>query len=233
MNRVLRGALFASSLLCVPVAAVAQVGHLPEESPYRDLPYKQELGLFSGYYNASEGAAGVAPQSGPMIGARYELRIGGPVQFMARVVNVFSQRTALDPTKPPAERASSKSTNLVLADVGITGNLTGQKSWHGLVPIVQAGLGLASDFQAEDVGGYDFGTPFALTFGTGFRYSRGDRLELRADVTDYLYQLEYPQRYFIANGPQAPILNPATTTGKQWKHNFNFALALTYHFARQ
>ena len=233
MNRVLRGVLFASSLLCVPVAAVAQVGHLPEESPYRDLPYKQELGLFSGYYNASEGAAGVAPQSGPMIGARYELRIGGPVQFMARIVNVFSERTALDPTKPPAERASSKSTNLVLADVGITGNLTGQKSWHGLVPIVQAGLGLASDFQAEDVGGYDFGTPFALTFGTGFRYSRGDRLELRADVTDYLYQLEYPQRYFIANGPQAPILNPVTTTAKQWKHNLNFALALTYHFARQ
>ncbi|HEX3157339.1 MAG TPA: hypothetical protein VHQ45_02385 [Gemmatimonadaceae bacterium] len=233
MNRVLRGVLFASSLLCVPVAAVAQVGHLPEESPYRDLPYKQELGLFSGYYNASEGAAGVAPQSGPMIGARYELRIGGPVQFMARVVNVFSQRTALDPTKPVAERASSASVNLVLADVGITGNLTGQKSWHGLVPIVQAGLGLASDFQKEDVGGYDFGTPFALTFGTGFRYSRGDRLELRADVTDYLYQLEYPQRYFVANGTQPPILNPAITTEKEWKHNFNFALGLTYHFARQ
>jgi hypothetical protein len=225
--------LLSSSLLWLPTLAGAQVGHLPEESPYRDLPFKQGLSVFSGYHHARTDDAGVAPQSGPMVGARYELRIGGPVQFMARVANVVSERTVLDPSKPVAERASNTSVNLMLFDVGVTGNLTGQKSWHGLVPVVQAGAGIASDFQEEDVGGYKFGTPFALTMGTGLRYTRGNRIELRADFTDYVYQIRYPSQYFRPNDGQPPILNPLRTDEKDWKHNLNFALAITYHFARQ
>src|SRR5690606_17512735 len=44
------------SLAAVPAAtAAAQVGHLPSESPYRDVPFKQEVTLFGGTYQGAIG----------------------------------------------------------------------------------------------------------------------------------------------------------------------------------
>src|SRR5690606_14131729 len=64
------------------------VGHPPSRSPYRDLMYRQELALFGGYFAGSDGKAGVAPSGGPAFGLRYEIRIGGPAHFTARLTHV-------------------------------------------------------------------------------------------------------------------------------------------------
>ncbi|HEX5830873.1 MAG TPA: hypothetical protein VFY16_07840, partial [Gemmatimonadaceae bacterium] len=193
-KRIVR-ALLASAVLLLPAAADAQVGHLPENSPFRDFPWRHELGTYGGWYAPSSDAAAVAPQAAPVMGVRYEVRIGGPVNFMARMGTAFSERTVLDRDLPPETRASTVSTQLFMADVGITMSLTGQKSWHGLMPLVQGGVGLVSDFESEDVSGYKLGTPFALTLGTGLRYTRGGRVSLRADLTDHFFQISYPDSY--------------------------------------
>lgn len=230
-KRIIR-ALLATAVLLLPSAADAQVGHLPENSPYRDFPWRHELGAYGGWYAPSSDAAGVAPQAAPVVGVRYEVRIGGPVNFMARMGTAFSERTVLDPNLPPAERAHTESLRLYMADVGVTMSLTGQKSWNGLMPFVQGGVGLVSDFESADVGGYELGTPFALTLGTGLRYTRGGRVSLRADLTDHFFQISYPDSYRqVSSGGQPAILEPTASTSS-WKHNLVVSLGLAYHLGR-
>ena len=220
--------------VALPAAAGAQdVGHRPEESPYRDIPFRQEATVFGGWYSAGKDPAGVAPRSGPMAGVRYEIRIGGPAQFYARAGLVRSERTILDPVNPPATRVIGEpKVDLVMADVGLSMNLTGQKSWHGFVPVVSGGLGVVSDLDEADVGGFRLGTPFAVSLGAGLRWLSGGNLQLRADVTDHLYQVKYPDSYFVApSATPEPVLAP---TDKQnvWKHNIALTLGASYLFFR-
>ena len=62
--------VLAAGPLAAPAAA--QVGHEPTRSPFRDLAYKQDFTLHTGYYVGSKGRAGVAPSGGPMLGVRYD-----------------------------------------------------------------------------------------------------------------------------------------------------------------
>jgi hypothetical protein len=220
-------------LLAVAAAGAQDVGHVPERSPYRDLVFRQEATAFSGWYASAGDPAGVAPRSGPIVGLRYEITLGGPVQFMARTGLVRSERTVLDPTKPLATRAvETRQVNLVLADVGVTMNLTGQKSWHGLVPVAQAGVGIVSDFDDRDVGGFRLGTPFALTLGGGVRWVGGGRLQLRVDATDHLFQVRYPNTYFTAPSATVPSIRPASAPQSQWRHNAALTIGASYLFWR-
>ena len=234
-------ALGTAALLVAAAAAPAraQVGYEPPESPFRDLEYRQELTAFGGYYQASGDDAGVAPRSGPASGLRYELRIGGPAQLMVRATRVESERRLINPAAPPASRGLGvRSQALYIADVGISVNLTGQKSYRGLVPVLNGGIGLASDFQNRadaqtdsTPGGYKFGTPFALSFGGGVRYTRGGRFQLRADVGDFLYQIKYPNAFYVAPTGIEPVL-ANDVKQNQWKHNVAFTLGASYLFFR-
>jgi len=229
--------LFATAFMAAQLVTRAlgaqDVGHAPEGSPFRDLPYRQELSLFGGYYNGSEGKAGVAPGGGPAIGMRYEIRIGGPAQFTARLTHATPDRTVLDPALADnARNLGERAWPITIADVGISLNLTGQKSWHRLVPSLNGGVGIASDFgKSGDPGGFDFGTPFAFTFGGGVRLERDGPLQLRIDVADYLYQLEYPAAYTTAPVGSTPILSAGSSTS-EWTHNLLLSVGLSYRFSR-
>ena len=210
----------AASLLAAGTAALAQeVGHPPERSPYVDLEYRQELTGFTGYFNAGRDPARVAPQGGPMLGLRYEVRVGGPAQFTARSGVVWSKRTLIDPSKAPEERTlSTAEQGLYVADVGLSINLTGQKSFHRVVPVVHGGIGLVSDFRGRDAGGFQFGTSFAFSFGAGVRLVGSGPFQLRADISDYLYHIEYPDSYLTSFDSRVPVLG---TRGSKsaWTHN--------------
>lgn len=209
--------------------AMAQVGHLPEQSPYRDVPYKQEVTVYGGWFGGSAGKAGVGPRGGPMMGVRYSMHLGGPVEFAARIARVSTTRTVLDPTRPAGDRSLGDfSFPLYLADVGLDLNLTGQKSWHHLVPVIGFGIGVASDAGTNrDVGGFKIGTPFALTFGGGIRYVPGGNWSVRGEVSDHLFQLSYPSSYFGSTG----VLPPNAPTN-QWTHNAVLTLGVSYLFSR-
>ncbi|HEU4631556.1 MAG TPA: hypothetical protein VFS08_17510 [Gemmatimonadaceae bacterium] len=235
-RRPLRPTALPLAALLAAAASTARaqdVGSTPAESPFRDIVYRQEMTAFGGYYAASEDPVGVAPQSGPMFGLRYEIRLGGPAQFYARAAVARSERTVIDPTKAPDERTvGTDRLALGLLDVGISMNLTGQKSWHHLVPVVAGGLGVATSFEGEDAGGYRFGTPFALTFGGGVRWVPGGRFQLRADITDHLYQIRYPGTYYTPPATGVPAVLTPSQKQNVWKHNAALTVGFSYLFWR-
>ena len=213
--------------------AHAQVGYEPEESPFRDLQYRQEMTGFVGWFNAGKDLAGVAPQSGPMVGARYEARVGGHAQFTSRLARVASERRILDPAKPAAERlVGEESWPLYIGDLSLSINLTGQKSWHRLVPVLNGGAGIVSDFESEgDVGGYKFGTQFAFSFGAGLRFVPGGRFQARVDLNDHLYQVEYPESYRLPASDDTSVIRD-TQALRNWKHNVAITVGASYLFFR-
>ena len=228
MTKVFAG-LLAVAVIAAP--AGAQVGYPPSESPFRDLFYRQEATLFTGYYSAGSDPVGVGPKGGPMVGVRYEVRIGGPAQFSARAARVFSERSVLDPNKPVVERITgTTSIPVYLLDVGITFNLTGQKSYLGMVPVASFGGGVASDFSSKrDIGDFRFGTPFAISLGGGVRYVRDGPFQLRLDVLDYLYQIRYPDTYFESVGGVEPVRRGSQSV---WTHNIAITVGASYQFFR-
>jgi hypothetical protein len=223
----------AVALTGTAAGAHAQVGHLPTRSPYSDLEYRQEMTFFGGYYSAGVDPAGVAPRSGPLFGTRYDLRLAGPAYFTARLMGVRSERAVLDPTKAAAERNTGlQSWPIYLADIGFALNLTGFKSYHHLVPVIGAGLGVASDFKGKaDVGLYKFGTPFALSFGAGLKWvPTSSPWQARLDVGEHLYQIKYPNSYYQSE-IGAPILR-ASQSKNVWKGNTSITFGLSYLFFR-
>lgn len=231
--------LFSVGLLAFGRPLAAQVGYDPSSSPYRDVPWRQGLTFTAGWYNAAIDPAGVAPRSAPMYGLRYDLQLAGPAQLTVRSVATASKRHLLDPRQPKATRMLGEvDAPLLLTDIGLTINLTGQRSWHRLVPLVQFGAGVASDLKpASDVGNYKFGgtsgTTFALSFGTGVRYVPGGRFnrwEVRGDVTDYLFAIKYPGSYISTT--TTPSVLKSNASSSSWRHNAGLTLGLTYRFLR-
>jgi hypothetical protein len=213
--------------------ASAQVGTTPGRSPYRDLEYKQEWSLFGGYYNARHDAAGAGPQGGLFEGARWAIRLGGPAYFTARGAMSFQERTVINPQLGDPERRATKETlPLFFADVGLDVQLTGFKSWHSIVPIVSGGIGLAVDTKAKaDPAGYSFGSPFLMTFGAGIKWTPRGRWNVRADWSNYLYRLHYPDSYYIKSGPADPVLTE-DVKADFWRRNNVYSLGITYLFFR-
>jgi hypothetical protein len=210
--------LGALALAFIATTARAQVGHLPENSPYRDLETRQEFTFFGGRYTTGKDPIGVAPLDGPMYGIRYQIHVGGPAFLMARWSHVNSSRFAIDPTKNGAARKLGKHNESVnLYDIDLALNLTGEKSFHHIVPVINFGAGVASCSCSVTNDPYTFGTPFAFTFGGGLRYVPGGRLQITVDWNDYLYQLKYPTAYYvIPAGGTAAATNEARSF---WKNN--------------
>ncbi|HVE78725.1 MAG TPA: hypothetical protein VNA89_07680, partial [Gemmatimonadaceae bacterium] len=199
---------------------------------YRDLEFRHALTLYGGQFNAAKDPAGVAPQAGPLLGVRYDWRLGGPATFTARVAHVWSEREIVDPEAvAAARRLGVQDWSLYLADLGFTIALTGRKSFYRMVPVLYAGLGVASDFKGRDIGDYKFGTAFALAFGAGVRWVPTGRLELRADVGDHLYQIKYPSSYYQAASDGTQVL-PGTRPQSLWKHNAALTLGAAYQLFR-
>ena len=222
------------TLAALATNARAQVGFPPERSPYRDVPWRQGVTVVTGWFNAASAPAGIGPQSAPLIGLRYDIQLAGPAQLTVRSVYVPTERNVLDPRQRPGQRAlGTRSSQMLLNDLGISVNLTGDRSWHSLVPVIQLGAGTASDLHPSlDVGNYSFGTTFALTLGGGVRWVTGGRLEIRADVTDYLYSYRYPGTYFAATqAGDMPVLgidSPRT----RWRHNAGLTIGATWRYRR-
>jgi hypothetical protein len=210
--------LGALALAFIATTARAQVGHLPDNSPYRDLETRQEFTFFGGRYTTGKDPIGVAPLDGPMYGIRYQVHVGGPAFLMARWSHVNSSRLAIDPTKNGAARQLGKhNVSVNLYDIDLALNLTGEKSFHHIVPVINFGAGVASCGCAVKGDSYTFGTPFAFTFGGGLRYVPAGRVQLTLDWNDYLYQLKYPADYYII-----PVGGTAAATNEArsfWKNN--------------
>lgn len=228
--------LLVAAALAAPLAgARAQVGYTPEASPFRDLEYKHEVTVLGGWYKAQKDRVGIAPQSGPLVGARYALHLSGPVYLAGELSTVFSTRDVIDPSKPKASRTvTEESTQLYLADVALAFALTGHRSWHDLTPEMSLGGGVvASGRRGVDVGGYEFGAPLALSLGTGVRWvpGGGKRWLVRGDFKGRMYKVTYPASYFQPASDGSSVLK-AGTDRSGWTFNPAFTLGVSLLFGR-
>ena len=224
--------LFAIVFLCGAGALGAQgvdVGYPPPSSPFRDLEYKHEATAFGGYYMAGKDPAGAAPQSGPMVGIRYEVIVGGPAQFVFRLARVNSERNVVNPLEPRATRSLGvQSWPIYLTDLGFSVNLTGQRSWHGVVPVIYTGVGLASDLDKQaDEDPFNLGTTFAFSASGGLRFVPGGRFQVRADVGTWWYQIKYPTAYYGVTSDNTSVLEDDQAKNF-WKRNFGLTLGASY-----
>jgi len=216
--------LLGSALLST--GAAAQVGHLPSKSPYEDLKVGQDVTIFLGQFNANIGPANVLPKSSLFGGVRYDVPIGGPGYFTARYSFIPSERNLLLPSKPRTTRVLSvENTNTHVVDVGFTIALPGRKTWHRLVPSVQVGTGLASDFTKVDTGGYQFGTKFAFTGGFNVKYMFKNNWAVRADATNYLWRNSYPDSYYAVASDTTRVLTPDISK-KSWGGTWAWSLGM-------
>jgi len=218
----------------------AQVGYPPTRSPYRDLRETQEITLYGGYYRAKLDPARVAPRSGPMVGARYQWRAGGPAHITADLARVESDRRVLDPERPetcPSANRECKSLGmfrwpLYMADVGMALALTGERSWLNLVPELRAGAGFVTDFHTKaDVGDFAFGTRFAFSWGGGIRWTPGGPYQLRVDVVNRLYSVKYPETYYLPAEDQTTIFS-LRQNRTAWLNNPALTIGVSYLFSR-
>ncbi len=215
----------AAALAMAPSALHAQVvvGHLPENSPYRDIAATQRITLFAGYFKAEQTATDASPQSGPAFGFRYDIPVAGPADFFVRLQGVNSYRNAYDPTQPNASRPLGRQNlKLYAADLGFDLNLTGRKTWHGLVPVVGFGLGLVSAPGTTPKDPYTFGTQFSFSADAGLRIVPSRSIEIRLDASPVFYQNHYPSAYYAAPSGSTPLLVASTA-----KSGFQRAISYT------
>jgi hypothetical protein len=217
----------AGALVLQPSATMAQVGHVPSRSPYEDFKIGQSLSIMAGRLSVARDPADVAPQSGLLAAIRYDVGIGGPASFFARYAMAPSERKLIDPSKPRATRViGTPSVTTHIADVGIDLALTGRKSYRRLVPSLYGSAGVASDFAGADTGAYRFGTNFAFTYGFSVRYVSRRGPQLRLDASRFLWQYQYPDRYFTITSDTTSVIR-STRNRSAWRGNWGTTLGVT------
>jgi hypothetical protein len=210
-----------------PMTARGQVGHSPQRSPYEDIEMGQNLTLSAGWLAVRRDPANVAPNASAFASVRYDASIGGPAALFVRYTFAPSERRLLAPANPLATRVlSTPSVNTTVIDGGLDLSLTGRKTWKRLAPAITAGLGIASDFAKADTGAYRFGTKFAFTYGLGLRFIPRSGLSFRADLTNYTWQYQYPDRYFIKAADSTSVLTDTRVRSK-YKGNWGLSAGLT------
>jgi hypothetical protein len=229
----LKALAIGAAALFAAVPAFAQVGHVPEKSPYVDLEYSSELTLEGGYLRTRHDPAGIAPKNRTILGARYEITLAGPLAFSADMVTGPGERNVVDPLKPAATRNLGTASNAVTAaDLALALNLTGTRSWHRLVPQLRAGAGFVTSKARDDSSGFAFGTRFAFSIGGGMKYVPGSgRFQLRADVTDRIFKLDYPDAYYRIATDNTAVL-PASTSKSFYTHHTALTVGVSYLFRR-
>jgi hypothetical protein len=148
------------------------------------------------------------------------------------VGTIITERTVIDPARPAGEREiGTLQRPMWFFDLGITTALTGQKTWHGLQPLLTLNGGAISNFESEDVGGFKVGTSFAFSYGAAVKWVPGGRFAYRADVGGQMYRINYPNRYF-APGLDGTSVLPANAGKSDWINNLSVTLGVSYHFRR-
>jgi hypothetical protein len=230
-------ALLAVALLVLPAAAAAQdVGHDPDKSPYTDLLTHQGFTVFVGRFAGNTGAAGTGARPGLILGTRLQMRLGAPVDLWATFGEVWSSRMTIDAGGDTARVSGNRKVRLLLADLALVLNLTGDKQWHSLAPYVGLGLGIAwPSAKVVDPGGFELGSNFALVPTVGTRWFVSRSLALRLEARDYYYRYQYPLAYFANTRPFAghangsPVL-PLSASDRVWYNNFTLWAGVTYGF---
>jgi len=223
-------------IVAAPLAAAAQVGHTPGDSPFRDVTTRQHVSLLVGSFGGNTAVAGVGWRSGTLVTGRLETRLSGALDFGVTLAVAGSSRVKIDTYADSATRVSGPFDRSVLfADLGLALNLTGAKTWRGVAPYVSLNAGWMTPAKRErDPGGYNAGGNFVLAPTVGVRYTLRRGLSIRLEARDYLWRYEWPLYYYEPVDHDGAAITPAilgaTVSTRQWVHNFTLSAGLVYGF---
>lgn len=222
----MRAATLGLAGLLAALPAAAQVGSLPERSPYRDIRFGHGISLGLGLWSGSGGEVEVGPGDGTTFGLRYDLRLSQPVTASVGLARGDFDRVMLDPEALPEDREAVPATEtLTLVDVGLYFTVTGAKTWNGLAPYLGAALGLASAGNLDDASGYEFGNKVTFAPLIGTRYFVGDNFFARLELRGTFWKLSYPTSFLtsptgndddaiLPGGPESEwVVNPSIQVG--------------------
>lgn len=219
------GALFLGGT----TAAVAQ----RIETPYRFFEETQAGGLTVGYISTDKGSIGLGPNSGPVFGGRYHIRLSGPFFIEAEALYFPTTRAVLDTTVVDSafQQVGDADLGIGMLLASIRFNLTGQRTWNRVVPFILLGVGGAlaigdDDAADENIGSdarFDFGTTFAGQLGAGIEWFPVERLAIRVDARNVLWQLATPQALLEQNVGR-------TVPTEEWTNNVTASVGVSIHF---
>ncbi len=202
-------------------------------SPFRYVEETHSAGAYAGYLWTEAGDLDLGPQAAPQFGVRYSLQLGGPVAGVAAVGLILSERTVFalraDPDNPQQTiplPVGTTSMPLLLVEGGVRLNLTGPRTWHGLMPYLGATGGLVTDLarnEPEDLEipedeRFRFGPGFAVGLGAGTDWFLTPRLSLRAEIRDQIWRIALPETF---TGPQRET---------RWTNNLGLSIGAAVHF---
>ena len=195
------------ALLLSPGLALAQVGHPPGDSPFRDIRKGHTLTALGGYFGGSGGEFNIGPHRGTVFGGRYDIRTGSTVQIGLGIAHGSLDRFIVNPFVALVSRRSGPvKQSVTFADISLQLNVTGGKSWNRLAPFLAAGVGLAfAGGTPADTSRYEFGRKFYVAPSAGFRFFISDRLHLRGEARAVFWKLSYPTTF-----QSEPVEEPGT-----------------------
>ncbi len=213
------GAVAAWALLALATttALSAQVGHPPNDSPYRDTPDGNTIVFGVGYLGGSRGIVGVGPSDGVVGTVRYERPVGRTFALMLTLGDALTTRYVQEPTEDSLVRTSGPVGNaLFIVDVGALMRLTGGKSWHGLVPTVGVSIGAAiGNYVTADSSQYSFDTKVIFGPEAGLRWYVSRPLSVRLTVRTEWWRLSYPLQ-FQTPAPDGSRVLAANASTTEW-----------------
>ena len=181
----------AVALLSPRSLLLAQVGHPPGSSPYRDIPKGHTFTPFAAYFAGDGGRFGVAPHDGQLYGFRYDIRTGSTIQFGLLLGHGQLQRVTLDSVAGVGDVTGTVDQASTFVEAGLQLNLTGGKTWNRLAPFIGAGIGLTWTDDPSN-SGFELGTKFYFAPNAGLRLFLTDRIHLRGDARVLFWKLNYP-----------------------------------------
>lgn len=213
---------------------LAQVGHSPASSPYRDIRKGHSFTVTGGYFKGDGGKLAIGPHSGAVFGVRYDLRTASTIQIGIGLSRGNLERFIIDPFVILANRRSGPvKQSVTFAELHLQFNVTGGKSWHRIAPYVAANAGVAfGERTPADNSGYNFGKKLYLAPGIGFRFFLSDRLHLRAEARATFWKLNYPATFqqVPRDDPSAPpVLAGSSRT--EWTSSRWLQAGLGYSFS--
>jgi hypothetical protein len=197
--------VLAAGLALAASPALAQVGHRPASSPYRDIRKGHTLTVTFGQFGGSGGRFEIAPHDGQVYGFRYDVRTGSSIQLGLGFAQGDLQRLIVDPFVKLVDRVSGPvDQRVTFGEVNLQFNVTGGKSWHRLAPFVGSSVGLTfpGDTPA-DTSRFELGHKVYLAPFLGVRAFLTDRLSLRGEARAVFLKLKYPTTF-----QDEPVLEP-------------------------
>jgi hypothetical protein len=239
ISALMRSTLLSGTFMALAIAVgagPAQAQHIT--SPYRYIDRGQALTAQATYIATNRGMLDLGPESGTAYGLAYTIRLGGPFNLDFAASYFPTRRAVMDTV--PADSATladnplasvtkigEDKLGIALLTAALRFDITGPRTFHGLMPFVIFGGGLARQVSQSGIADvhlisarrYHFGGLFAGQIGGGTDWFLSHKLTVRLDVRDMFWRINIPSAF-----QRDPI------PSREWVQNLHASLGLSLRF---